>query len=91
MKRGKPLRRESAKRRKESKSYRQKRMEYLHANIWCEVCGREIATQIHHRHTRGTGGKLDDKENFVAVCFDCHMDIHKNPKQAIINKLIKEV
>lgn len=81
----------SAKQKARRKIYAKEKLEYLTKNIWCEVCEENIATQIHHRYTVGTGGDLCDPNNFVAVCRECHEDIHKLPREAINKNLIKEI
>lgn len=42
----------------------------------CELCG-EKATDLHHFVPTGMGGDLLDYENFVAVCKDCHDNLHQ--------------
>lgn len=60
------------------------RHRYLLANGTCEVCQVVPASQVHHRKRRSQGGP-DTDENFVAVCVECHDDIHRNPAWAYEN------
>lgn len=76
-----PLRRVSSKRSKQLKEYLVLRADYLASHRLCEVCKTSKATDIHHRKGR-TGTRLNDTQYFIAVCRDCHNQIHDNPKWA---------
>jgi len=43
--------------------------------IPCEIC-QKMANDIHHIHARGMGGskKMDNIENLMAVCRECHIE-----------------
>ena len=76
-----PLRRTSTKRAKQLKEYFKLRADYLEEHRLCGVCKTAKATDIHHRKGR-TGARLNDTTFFVAVCRQCHDEIHHNPKWA---------
>ncbi len=80
LKRGGKLRRVSAKRKKQNEVYRDVRVKFLTNKPLCEICGR-LASQVHHRRGR-FGDRLNEVEYFLAVCFECHNRIHKNPTWA---------
>lgn len=44
----------------------------------CEYCGKKRPTDPHHLWCRGMGGggRLDIKENLIALCRECHTDVH---------------
>ena len=42
----------------------------------CAVCGKQ-SVDIHHRVHRSQGG-TDDIDNLVALCRQCHADVHAN-------------
>ena len=52
-----------------------------HCCLCHKYCG--IKIEIHHIHTKGDGG-VDEYENAIPLCFDCHADMtsydHKHPK-----------
>lgn len=75
------LRRVSSKRSKQLKEYFVLRADYLEEHRLCEVCKTSKATDIHHRKGRA-GTRLNDTQYFIAVCRDCHNQIHDNPKWA---------
>ena len=88
-----PLRRVSAKRRKELKEYAEAKRKYLSDLAseqclpegdapYCECCGEREATDIHHKLARGKGGAFLDPENFLALCRSCHSWVHANPSEA---------
>ncbi len=58
----------------------EKLLEEFRATIICEWCGRHIlsAAHPHHIYARGMGGgsRLDVRENLIALCFQCHGDVH---------------
>ena len=82
LKRKTPLRRVSKKQGKALKEYSKLRADFLSKHVVCERCQGRNATDIHHKHSRGTGGELNSVDNFVALCRLCHTEIHANPRQA---------
>jgi hypothetical protein len=60
-------------------------------NPW--ICTR-LATALHEPLTRARGGDILDPENTVAVCFNCHDFIHRNPAWALevglLRRAVKE-
>ena len=78
-----PLRQVSKKRAKQLRSYSALRKNFLADHPFCQVvgCKPRYSTQIHHRSHR-EGKRLNDVDNFVAVCDNCHNEIHQNPKWA---------
>lgn len=81
LRRGKPLRRVSKKRRKQNTLYAVLRREYLSANPVCEVCQKTKATDIHHKAGRA-GRYLNENTLWAAVCRSCHEHIHRHPMLA---------
>ena len=45
------------------------------ANWWCQRCGGRRATEVHHLKYP-TWGTFDVPENLVAICHECHCEIH---------------
>lgn len=45
---------------------------------YCELCGREQATHVHHIFARGMGGggRLDVAINLISLCWQCHRKVH---------------
>lgn len=41
----------------------------------CEICGKSVQTEKHHKKTKGSGGD-DTEENLIEVCRICHTKIH---------------
>lgn len=68
----------SKRRKKEVAEYSELRMEYLKPWTTCEVCKEKIATQIHHKAGR-RGKQLNNTQDFLKVCMDCHIRIHAQP------------
>lgn len=76
-----PLRRVSKKRQKQLREYSVLREQYLETHRGCAVCGERRATEIHHMAQR-RGEMLNDPVWFLAVCRECHTDIHARPSWA---------
>lgn len=55
--------------------------------IGCEVCNK-TSTDIHHLTARSRGGK-DVIENLMALCRDCHHEVHFGVK--IKNEDLKQI
>jgi 5-methylcytosine-specific restriction protein A len=57
------------------------------ANGFCERCGANTPTQLHHRRPRGMGGsRADDTNtapNALAVCESCHREIESDRDDAL--------
>jgi hypothetical protein len=81
LKRGGKLRRVSAKRKGQNEVYKDVREKFLTNNPICQVCRCKMASQVHHRRGR-FGDRLNEVEFFLAVCFECHHEIHHNPAWA---------
>lgn len=63
--------------RKRPSIFRRFRRKYMQeVNYTCELCG-ELATDLHHFIPTAMGGDLLDYDNFVAVCKDCHDNLHQ--------------
>jgi hypothetical protein len=49
---------------------------FIRANGYCEICGFDQPTQIHHRRARGAGGtrrvSTNTASNALAVSLECH-------------------
>ena len=74
----------STKRAAQNALYRKAKAEYLEEHINCGVCKVIGNLDIHHLFGR-RGELLYDKTKFLAVCRDCHNEIHNNPAWAIHN------
>lgn len=75
-----PLKKSSSKQAGRLKEYAKLREAYLECHKYCEVCGKQPSSQIHHRARRGKN--LNDVSNFVATDFSCHQRIHNSPAWA---------
>lgn len=75
-----PLRPFTQKRKGQLDTYRKLRLSYLKKFRFCRLCGKK-ATQIHHKRGR-IGWRLCAEEFFMAICQDCHADIHANGRWA---------
>jgi 5-methylcytosine-specific restriction endonuclease McrA len=42
----------------------------------CEGCCSAPVEHVHHLHPRALGGALYDFDNLMAVCWDCHDNMH---------------
>jgi len=40
------------------------------------------STVIHEKKLRSAGGSITDESNLVALCAECHDDVHRHPAQA---------
>ncbi len=71
----------SAKRAKENQSYLKVRKLYLENNAFCEVYGcKDMATEIHHTYSgKDRNAYYLDASTWMAVCRQCHNNIHANP------------
>ena len=52
------------------------RRAYLAANPVCVRCSAARAVDVHEKLTRARGGSIVDEANVVALCRQCHDDIH---------------
>jgi len=87
IKANKPIRRVSARRAKENKTYTVVRKEYMTEHPKCEVCLHAPACDIHHRRGRWKS-RLTEVAFFIAVCRTCHDKIHHNPEWAYATGLM---
>ena len=59
---------------------------YRRANGYCEICGFNQPTQLHHRRPRGAGGTRRISSNLpanaLAVCTECHQMAESNRELA---------
>ncbi len=79
-----PLKRISNKQAAALRIYSKLRKQYLREHPYCEVAlasGIKLkATDIHHK--AGRGPNLNNVDTWMAVCRDCHREIHENPSWA---------
>lgn len=58
----------------------------------CELCGLQIASQIHHRRPRASGGSRREDTNSAAnllhVCLTCHAHIESGRTSALVFGLL---
>lgn len=96
--RKKPLNRMSAKRKKDSRTYREKRKAFLKSNPYCQACKRDDIWRDDGssggvgfgfrrcsqqiHHTLKRGKHYLDESTWIAVCCQCHRWIHSHPKEA---------
>lgn len=63
--------------RSRGKGWRKTRNDYLKSiGYVCEGCGQNKATEVHHLMPTANGGSLTDFDNLMAVCKDCHENMH---------------
>lgn len=74
----------SKKRRVQNKEYSKVRTAYIAEHPRCEICTNGRSTDIHHKIGRW-GERLADDTFFMALCRECHEQIHKNPTWAYAN------
>lgn len=66
--------------------WRNLRNSHLMKSPLCEVCGKELATQVHHidAFMKYTGDKRLEKaydyNNLMSICDACHHKLHNNEK-----------
>ena len=82
----KPIKQRSAKRAKDDRVYLKLRSEYLTNNPYCQAklsnCSYN-ALEIHHTHAGADRNKYYlITPTWMAVCRNCHNEIHNNPKRA---------
>ena len=54
----------------------------------CQNCGKQ-ATDIHHiEHRQKNNPKLDEANNLIALCRDCHAWVHSNNSWETKKKLL---
>ena len=82
MKRRQRIKPVSEKRQRQLDEYKLVRIEYLTAHKKCEVkdCNND-ATDIHHMRGR-SGDRLNDTDEFLAICRECHGYIEEHPAWA---------
>lgn len=77
-----PLKPVSKKRKSELSVYSKLRRGFLTLIPNCQICKTGSATDIHHRNGRFKE-RLNDQDYWMAVCRNCHNDIHHNPALAM--------
>jgi hypothetical protein len=80
LKRRKPIKRVSDKRKREYPLYMAAREKFLKERPVCEVCKAGQATQVHHKKHRGK--YYLDVSTWCSCCDICHRQIHHNPEWA---------
>ena len=61
------------------KLYRAVRDKYMAQHLNCEICDKP-SNDLHHK--AGRGKNLCNVITFMAVCRNCHIFIHNNPKKS---------
>lgn len=74
------LRARSKKNREQDKVYGKLRREFLASHPKCQVCNEKQSQEVHHQCGRRSNYLRVD--TFLAVCRDCHHQIHTNVKWA---------
>lgn len=63
------------------RTWRKVRNEYIKYHPYCEMCLTAEASEVHHIIPISEGGK-HDKSNIMAVCRECHDEIHRRMREA---------
>lgn len=71
----------SKKRQKDMKTYSALTKELLRAKPICEICLTRKSTDCHHKHGR-SGANYLDAQHFMALCRQCHREVHERPSWA---------
>ena len=66
------------------RTWRKVRNEYIKYHPFCEMCLTAEASEVHHIIPISEGGK-HDKSNIMAVCRECHDEIHRRMREAKAN------
>lgn len=61
---------------KYGRSWKRIRDRYIKQHPICEMCLEAVATEVHHKTPISKGGKHTDG-NLLALCHDCHTEIHR--------------
>ena len=79
-------RKETDKRKLRAKAYaspawRKARLEKLMKCPMCEICGKNVATQVHHLKSPFGDNKVDyalflSEDNLLSICAQCHGNLH---------------
>lgn len=70
--------------------WRMIRLEYMRlCNFTCEGCGAP-AVDVHHLMQTANGGELYDFDNLMAVCKDCHNNMHEQLRSGAFDYEIAE-
>ena len=78
----------SAKRTHWGRIYAAKRSRFLGAHPVCQRCDAFRSTDIHHTCGRA-GGNYCDESTWLALCRFCHTWVHKHPREAREQNLLK--
>jgi hypothetical protein len=58
------------------------------SDSWCEYCGKQRGTEIHHRRPRGMGGTRRESSNTASngllLCGDCHRWAESDRAEALL-------
>lgn len=77
--------------RKRGSTWRKVRQAYLESiGYTCEGCGLNKAIEVHHLVPVAGGGALLDFDNLMAVCADCHDNMHEQLKNGAFYWEIKD-
>jgi len=71
----------SDKRKAQMREYWKLRKQFLATHRLCQACGKALSREVHHKRGR-YGLRLLDAKFWLAVCWNCHADIHEYPKLA---------
>jgi len=73
----------SKKRAEKDKVYLQLRKEFLTKNPKCMICNFNKPTDIHHTRIGANRNKYYlEVDTWMALCRNCHNDVHDNPKKS---------
>jgi len=73
----------SKKRAEKDKVYLQLRKEFLTKNLKCMICNFNKPTDIHHQFIGANRNKYYlEVDTWMALCRNCHNDVHDNPKKS---------
>lgn len=62
------------------RTWKKIRNEYIKYHPVCEVCQIKESSEVHHIVPISEGGK-HDKGNIMAVCRECHDEIHRRMRE----------
>ena len=72
--------------------WRKVRKQYLDmVGHWCEGCGGAKAVNVHHLHQTADGGQMYDFDNLMAVCRECHDQMHDDLRRGLFDCCLEAV